>query len=44
MYVTLSGIPASAGVLMNINVFRSFPKDIQDTLMKLRAEYARAFC
>ena len=43
MYVTLSGIPASAGLFMNIDVFKSFPKDIQDTLMKLRAEYTERF-
>lgn len=43
MYLTNSGIPAAAGVLMNLNVFRSFPKDIQETLIKLRADYAKRF-
>lgn len=43
VYLTNSGIPASAGLFMNLDVFRSFPKDIQDMLMQLRAEYTERF-
>jgi TRAP-type C4-dicarboxylate transport system substrate-binding protein len=43
MYRTNSGIPAAAGVFMNLDVFRSLPKDIQDMLIKLRLEYAERF-
>jgi TRAP-type transport system periplasmic protein len=43
MYITNSGIPAAAGVFLNLDVFKSFPKNIQDMLIKLRAEYAERF-
>jgi TRAP-type transport system periplasmic protein len=42
-YLTRHGVPAAAGFFMNLDVFRSFPKDIQDTILKLREEYAERF-
>jgi TRAP-type C4-dicarboxylate transport system substrate-binding protein len=42
-YLTSHGSPAAAGFFMNLDVFRSFPKDIQEILIKLRGEYAERF-
>ena len=42
-YLTRHGVPAAAGFFMNLDVFRSFPKDIQETILKLREEYTERF-
>jgi TRAP-type C4-dicarboxylate transport system substrate-binding protein len=43
LYIINSGTMVSAGIFMNIDLFKSLPKDIQETFMKLRTEYAYRF-
>lgn len=39
-YMSNQGVAVAAGLFMNLDVFKSFPKDIQEMFMKLRADYA----
>ena len=39
VYMTNGGVAIATGLFMNRDVYKKLPKDIQDILMKLRAEY-----
>jgi TRAP-type transport system periplasmic protein len=43
LYMTGEGIAAAAGIAMNLEVFKKFPKDIQEMFVKLRTEYDLRF-
>lgn len=43
LYLTKSGGAISSGTYMNLDLFRKFPKDIQDMFMKLRHEYGMRY-
>jgi TRAP-type C4-dicarboxylate transport system substrate-binding protein len=39
-YMSNQGVAVAAGLFMNLDVFSSFPKDIQEMFINLRADYA----
>jgi TRAP-type C4-dicarboxylate transport system substrate-binding protein len=43
LYIINSGTMVSAGIYMNLDVFKKLPKDVQEMFMKLRTEYAYRF-
>ncbi len=43
MLMTNSGGAIASGIYMNLKVFKKFPKDIQEMLLKLRAEYGERY-
>ena len=43
IYMVNSGTPAAFGVFMNLDVFKSLPKDIQEMISKLKREFGVRF-